>query len=135
MNVHTKPAEVAAALVAELGRRAKAAAALLRNASTDAKNCWSGTGSAGTERNGDAGALLLGGGVLLPTRRAGGAAGGARGCGSAGSRRGGRRGTVRARGALGPLIDALAGLPVRDLEVEKPRLEDVLISYYREGTP
>ncbi|PYV33095.1 MAG: hypothetical protein DMG09_22925, partial [Acidobacteria bacterium] len=43
--------------------------------------------------------------------------------------------TVRARGALGPLIDALAGLPVRDLEVEKPRLEDVLISYYREGTP
>jgi hypothetical protein len=24
---------------------------------------------------------------------------------------------------------------VRDLEVEKPRLEDVLVSYYREGTP
>jgi glutamate-5-semialdehyde dehydrogenase len=38
MNVHTKPAEDAVALVAELGRRAKAAAAVLRNASTDAKN-------------------------------------------------------------------------------------------------
>src|SRR3954465_12211457 len=38
MNVHTKPAEDAAAIVAELGRRAKAAAAVLRNASTDAKN-------------------------------------------------------------------------------------------------
>jgi glutamate-5-semialdehyde dehydrogenase len=38
MNVHTKPAEDAAAIVAELGRRAKAAAAVLRNAGTDAKN-------------------------------------------------------------------------------------------------
>src|SRR6476659_3380390 len=38
MNVHTKPAEDAVAMVAELGRRAKAAAAVLRNASTDAKN-------------------------------------------------------------------------------------------------
>jgi len=42
--------------------------------------------------------------------------------------------TVRVPGDLGPLIDALAGLPVRDLEVEKPRLEDVLLKYYR-GTP
>ena len=38
MNVQTKPAEDAAAIVAELGRRAKAAAVALRNASTDAKN-------------------------------------------------------------------------------------------------
>jgi len=39
MTVQTKPAaEDAAALVAELGRRAKAAAASLRNAPTDAKN-------------------------------------------------------------------------------------------------
>jgi len=41
--------------------------------------------------------------------------------------------TVRVSGHLGPLVDAMAGLPVRDLEVEKPRLEDVLIKYYREG--
>ena len=38
MNVHTKPAEDATAVVAELGRRAKTAAATLRNAPTDAKN-------------------------------------------------------------------------------------------------
>jgi glutamate-5-semialdehyde dehydrogenase len=38
MNVQTKPAEDAAAVVAELGRRAKLAAAALRTASTEAKN-------------------------------------------------------------------------------------------------
>ncbi len=38
MNVQTKPAEGAAAIVAELGARAKAAAVTLRNAGTDAKN-------------------------------------------------------------------------------------------------
>jgi glutamate-5-semialdehyde dehydrogenase len=38
MNVQTKPAEDAVAIVAELGRRAKAAAVALRNAGTDAKN-------------------------------------------------------------------------------------------------
>ena len=38
MNVQTKPAEDAAALVAELGRRAREAAIALRNASTGAKN-------------------------------------------------------------------------------------------------
>ena len=38
MNVQTKPVEDAAALVAELGRRAKSAAADLRNATTEAKN-------------------------------------------------------------------------------------------------
>ena len=38
MNVQTKPAEDAASIVAELGRRAKTAAAALRTAPTDAKN-------------------------------------------------------------------------------------------------
>ena len=38
MNVHTKPSQDAAAIVAELGARAKAAAAALRNAGTTAKN-------------------------------------------------------------------------------------------------
>jgi glutamate-5-semialdehyde dehydrogenase len=38
MNVQTKPAEDAVALVAELGQRAKRAAAALRNATTQAKN-------------------------------------------------------------------------------------------------
>ena len=38
MNILTKPAEDAAAIVAELGRRARDAAVALRNASTDAKN-------------------------------------------------------------------------------------------------
>ena len=38
MNVQTKPAEDAAAMVAELGARAKAAAVALRNAGTEAKN-------------------------------------------------------------------------------------------------
>jgi glutamate-5-semialdehyde dehydrogenase len=38
MNALTKPAEDAAAIVAELGRRARDAAVTLRNASTEAKN-------------------------------------------------------------------------------------------------
>ena len=38
MNVQTKPADDAVAIVADLGRRAKAAAVALRNATTDAKN-------------------------------------------------------------------------------------------------
>ena len=38
MNALTKPAEDAAAIVAELGRRARDAAVALRNASTEAKN-------------------------------------------------------------------------------------------------
>jgi ABC-2 type transport system ATP-binding protein len=41
--------------------------------------------------------------------------------------------TLRARGPLGPLVSRLEGLPVRDLEVQEPHLEDVLIRYYREG--
>ena len=41
--------------------------------------------------------------------------------------------TLRVEGLLGPLLNTLAALPVKDLEVEEPRLEDVLIKYYREG--
>jgi ABC-2 type transport system ATP-binding protein len=41
--------------------------------------------------------------------------------------------TLRAPGSLGPLVEALAGLPVDDLEVEEVHLEDVLVRYYREG--
>ncbi len=41
--------------------------------------------------------------------------------------------TLREPGPLGPLIEALAGLPVVDLEVEEVHLEDVLVRYYREG--
>ena len=37
-NLQTKPLEDAAAIVAELGRCAKSAAAALRNATTEAKN-------------------------------------------------------------------------------------------------
>lgn len=40
--------------------------------------------------------------------------------------------TLRAHGPLGWLIEHLAGLPVRDIEVDEPRLEDVLTGYYRE---
>ena len=43
--------------------------------------------------------------------------------------------TVRAHGALGGLIQNLAGLPVRDLTVSEPRLEEILIRYFREDQP
>jgi ABC-2 type transport system ATP-binding protein len=35
-------------------------------------------------------------------------------------------------GPLGPLLALLAGLPVKDLELEEARLEDVVMRYYRE---
>ena len=40
---------------------------------------------------------------------------------------------LRVGGVLGPLLNLLSTLPVRDLEIEEPRLEDVLIKYYRRG--
>jgi len=43
--------------------------------------------------------------------------------------------SVRVHGPLGPLVQALAGLPVTDLEVEETHLEDILMKYYREGAP
>jgi ABC-2 type transport system ATP-binding protein len=35
-------------------------------------------------------------------------------------------------GPLGPLLSLLAGLPVKDMEIEEARLEDVVLRYYRE---
>jgi ABC-2 type transport system ATP-binding protein len=35
-------------------------------------------------------------------------------------------------GPLGPLLTLLEGLPVKDMEVEEARLEDVVLKYYRE---
>ena len=40
---------------------------------------------------------------------------------------------LRVEGPLGPLLKLLSGFPVRDIEFEERRLEDVLIPYYREG--
>jgi beta-exotoxin I transport system ATP-binding protein len=40
--------------------------------------------------------------------------------------------TLRVAGDIGDLVRALAGPPVRDLEVVEPALEDVLRSFYRE---
>jgi ABC-2 type transport system ATP-binding protein len=42
---------------------------------------------------------------------------------------------LKVEGLMGPLLDILSTLPVEDLAVEEPRLEDVLIRYYREGSP
>ncbi|HYK89133.1 MAG TPA: ABC transporter ATP-binding protein [Acidobacteriota bacterium] len=40
--------------------------------------------------------------------------------------------SLRLHGALGPLVKTLSGLPVEDVEVYEPRLEEVLMKYYRE---
>jgi ABC-2 type transport system ATP-binding protein len=40
---------------------------------------------------------------------------------------------LRVEGLLGPLVGLLSQLPVKDLQIQEPRLEDVLIKYYREG--
>ena len=42
--------------------------------------------------------------------------------------------TLRIEGLLGPLLALISALPVKDMAVEEPRLEDVLIKYYREGS-
>ncbi len=39
---------------------------------------------------------------------------------------------LKVRGALGPLMASLAGLPVLDVDITEARLEEVLIRYYRE---
>jgi ABC-2 type transport system ATP-binding protein len=39
---------------------------------------------------------------------------------------------LRVRGALGPVISMIAGLPVDDVDVHEPHLEEVLKQYYRE---
>ena len=43
--------------------------------------------------------------------------------------------TLRVNGPLGPLVRSLAGLPVSDLLVEEPHLEEVILKYYRGGEP
>lgn len=45
-----------------------------------------------------------------------------------------RRWILHARGPLGPLLAALRDLPVADVVVQEPRLEDVIVPYYR-GRP
>ena len=37
---------------------------------------------------------------------------------------------LRVRGPLGPLLARVASLPIADLEVREPHLEDVLRRYY-----
>ena len=40
---------------------------------------------------------------------------------------------LKVQGELGPLLRFMAGLPVKDIEVAEPSLEDVVLKYYREG--
>ncbi len=46
--------------------------------------------------------------------------------------RGPRIWNLRVEGALGPLLRTIAALPVKDIEIEEPKLEDVIMKYYRE---
>jgi ABC-2 type transport system ATP-binding protein len=41
--------------------------------------------------------------------------------------------TLKVAGPLGPLLDRLSGLPVYDIDIAEPSLEDVVMRYYREG--
>jgi ABC-2 type transport system ATP-binding protein len=43
--------------------------------------------------------------------------------------------TLRVRGPLGSLLASIGRLPVADMEVREPRLEEVLKTYYRDETP
>ena len=40
---------------------------------------------------------------------------------------------LKVEGPLGPLLRAIATLPVRDIEIAEARLEDVILKYYRDG--
>jgi ABC-2 type transport system ATP-binding protein len=40
---------------------------------------------------------------------------------------------LKVEGPLGPLLGALAAMPVSDLEVAEPKLEDAVMEYYRQG--
>jgi len=44
-----------------------------------------------------------------------------------------RQWTLKIKGPVGPLLRAIEGFPVRDLEVEEAKLDDVILKYYREG--
>jgi ABC-2 type transport system ATP-binding protein len=43
--------------------------------------------------------------------------------------------SLAVRGPLGPLVRLLAALPVADVRIQEPQLEDVVIDYYREPRP
>jgi hypothetical protein len=38
-------------------------------------------------------------------------------------------------GPIGSLVHAFADLPVDDLHIDEPKLEDVLLKYYRDVAP
>jgi len=40
---------------------------------------------------------------------------------------------LKVEGPLGPLLRAIATLPVRDIEIAEAKLEEVILKYYREG--
>ena len=40
---------------------------------------------------------------------------------------------LKVEGPLGPLLRAIATLPVQDIEIEEAKLEDVILKYYRDG--
>ena len=40
---------------------------------------------------------------------------------------------LKVEGPLGPLLKAISSLAVRDIEVPEPKLEDVVLEYYRKG--
>jgi ABC-2 type transport system ATP-binding protein len=42
---------------------------------------------------------------------------------------------LKIEGPLGPLLRQIAALPVHDIEVAEPKLEDVIMKYYRGGNP
>ena len=44
-----------------------------------------------------------------------------------------RQWDLKVDGPLGPLIKIISALSVRDIEVEEPKLEDVVLKYYRKG--
>ena len=44
-----------------------------------------------------------------------------------------RQWTLKIKGPIGPLLRVIEGLPVRDLEVEEPKLDEAILKYYREG--
>ena len=40
---------------------------------------------------------------------------------------------LKVEGPLGPLLKTIATLPVKDIEIEEAKLEDVILKYYRDG--
>ena len=46
-----------------------------------------------------------------------------------------QRWDLRVHGALGPTVAMLAALPIADLEVQMPHLEEILKTHYRVGSP